>query len=226
MAAIHFLQQQSGVNSKLVGIYGHSQGGTLSPLLSSQPGVVAFVIAAAAIGTGQLYTQDLYRTRNELVDGGLQEPDLSRAMALYTQWLTFARTSEGWDELEKAMTAARNEKWFAGLELPESKDDWIYKWYPAVGSFNPLPLWERVKVPVLLIYGERDRNTPVDPSLTGIGEALRKAGNTDFTPVIIPGAAHNLTIQWQPDEPFFWWHGAPGYVDLLTAWVRARFSGN
>ena len=90
-------------------------------------------------------------------------------------------------------------------------------------NFNPLPFWERVKVPVLLVYGERDRNTPIDPSLAGIGQALRKAGNSDFTPLIIPGAAHNLTIQWSKGEPFFWWYGAPGYTELLTAWVQSRF---
>ena len=41
--------------------------------------------------------------------------------------------------------------------------------------------------------------------------------------IIIPGAVHNLTIQWQTSEPFFWWRSAPGYEELLTAWVRARF---
>jgi pimeloyl-ACP methyl ester carboxylesterase len=223
MAGIHFLARQSGVNPKQVGIYGHSQGGTISPIIASRPGAVAFVIVAAAIGTGPLYTQDLYRTRNELLDNGLSEPELSRAMNLYSRWLNVARTGEGWGELDRAMAEARSEKWFDQLELPGRKDDWLYKWYPPVGNFNPLPLWEQVKVPVLLIYGERDRNTPVAPSLAGIGEALKKAGNSDFTPLIIPGAAHNLTIQWQPGEPFFWWHAAPGYSDLLTAWVKMRF---
>jgi hypothetical protein len=48
-------------------------------------------------------------------------------------------------------------------------------------------------------------------------------GDADYTPIIIPGAAHNLTIQWESGVPFFWWHVVPGYTDLLTAWVRARF---
>jgi pimeloyl-ACP methyl ester carboxylesterase len=225
MAGIRFLAGQPGVNPKQVGIYGHSQGGTMSPIIASKPGAVAFVIAAAAIGTGPLYTQDLYRTRNELVDNGLSEPALSRAMDLYTQWLKVARTGEGWSDLDRSMERAKGEQWFDQLGLPQQKDDWIYKWYPPVGNFNPLPLWEQVKVPVLLIYGERDRNTPVAPSIAGIGTALRKADNADFTPLIIPGAAHNLTIQWQPGEPFFWWHAASGYSDLLTAWAKMRFSG-
>ncbi|HEY3827061.1 MAG TPA: alpha/beta fold hydrolase [Bryobacteraceae bacterium] len=195
MAGIRFLAGQPGVNPKQVGIYGHSQGGTMSPIIASKPGAVAFVIAAAAIGTGPLYTQDLYRTRNELVDNGLSEPALSRAMDLYTQWLKVARTGEGWSELDRSMERAKGEPWFDQLGLPQQKDDWIYKWYPPVGNFNPLPLWEQVRVPVLLIYGEHDRNTPVAPSIAAIGAALRKAGNSDFTPLIIPDAAHNLTIQ-------------------------------
>ena len=194
LAAVRFLQAQSGVDPKRVGIFGHSQGGTISPLIAARP-AVSFVIAAAAIGTGPICTQDLYRTRHDLEDRGFTESEILRAMDLYSQWINVARTGEGWDRLGSAMAAAKNEKWFRALGLPQNKDHWLYKWYPPVGNFNPLPLWEKVKVPVLLIYGEHDRNTPVAPSLAGIGDALHKAGNTDYTPIIIPGAAHNLTIQ-------------------------------
>jgi pimeloyl-ACP methyl ester carboxylesterase len=223
LAAVHFLQAQPGVNPKQVGIFGHSQGGTISPIIAARPGAVAFVIAAAAIGTGPIYTQDLYRTRNDLEDGGFTEPEISKAMDLYSQWVNVARTGEGWDQLLAAMSDAKNEKWFHALGLPQRKDNWIYKWYPQIGNFNPLPLWEQVQIPVLLIYGEHDRNTPVGPSLAGITQALEKADNRDYTPIIIPGAAHNLTIQWHSGEPFFWWHSAPGYSDLLVAWVKLRF---
>jgi len=223
LAAVHFLQAQSGVNPRLVGIFGHSQGGTIAPLIAARPGAVAFVIAAAAIGTGPIYSQDLYRTRNDLEDRGFTEPEISRAMDLYSQWVNVARTGEGWDQLSSAMAEAKNEKWFRVLGLPQSKDHWIYRWYPGVGNFNPLPRWEQVHVPVLLTYGEQDRNTPVAPSLAGITEALQKAHNADYTPIIIPGAAHNLTIQWHTGQPFFWWHGAPGYSNLLVAWVKLRF---
>jgi pimeloyl-ACP methyl ester carboxylesterase len=143
-------------------------------------------------------------------------------MDFYTLWINTMRTGEGIEAYEEALAKARQTTWFASLDIPP-EDDWIWKWYPPVGNFNPLPLWEKVKVPVLLIYGERDRNTPVGPSLAAIGKALTIAGNPDYTPIIIPGAVHNLTIQWEPGQPFFWWHAAPGYTDLLTAWVRARF---
>jgi pimeloyl-ACP methyl ester carboxylesterase len=220
--AVRFLQRQPGVNPKGVGIYGHSQGGTISPLIASRPGAVAFVIAAAAIGTGPLYEQDIYRTRNYLLDEGLTDPDLSRAMEFYTLWINTVRTGKGIDEYEEALAKVRHEKWLATLGIPP-RDHWLWTWYPPVGNLNPLPYWEKVRVPVLLIYGELDRNTPVGPSLAGIGRALRAAGNPDFTPIIIPGAVHNLTIQPEKGQAFFWWYAAPGYKDLLIAWVRARF---
>lgn len=222
VSAVRFLQQQSGVNPTRVGIYGHSQGGTISPLIASRPGAVAFVIAAAAIGTGPLYEQDIYRTRNELIDRGLTDPDLSNAMAFYTLWLDTIRTGQGIKEYEQASANASREKWFRGLGIPP-RDHWLWKWYPPIGNLNPLPFWEKVRVPVLLLYGESDRNTPVGPSLAGIGSALRAAGNQDYTPIIVPGAVHNLTIPWRTGQPFFWWYSAPGYDRLLTAWVHARF---
>jgi hypothetical protein len=142
VAAVRFLQMQSGVNPRQVGIYGHSQRGTLSPLIASRPVAVAFVIAAAAIGTGPIYEQDLYRTRNELIDSGLAEQDLSRAMELYGRWLSVARTGEGWAALDQAIRDAQNEKWLPQLGLPPI-DHWLYKWYPPVGNFNPCRFGKR-----------------------------------------------------------------------------------
>ena len=73
------------------------------------------------------------------------------------------RTGQGVEQYEQASAKASGEKWFAGLSLP-TRDHWLWKWYPPIGNFNPLPLWENVRVPILLIYGEHDRNTPVGPS--------------------------------------------------------------
>src|SRR5262249_54177840 len=144
LAAARFLKAQSGVNPKQAGIFGHTQGGTISPLIPARPAARAFVIAAAAIGPGPIYPQDLYRPHNNLEDRGFTEPEISREMDLYSEWIRVARTGEGWDRLGPAMAEAKNEQWFRVLGLPQNKDHWLYKWYPPVGNFNPLPLWEQV----------------------------------------------------------------------------------
>ena len=83
--------------------------------------------------------------------------------------------------------------------------------------------WKQVHVPVLLIYGEHDQLVPVDESLAKIAAALDTL-KTSYTAIIVPGAQHNLTIQPEPGQPFFWWKSAPGLIDLLVAWVQQRAS--
>lgn len=83
--------------------------------------------------------------------------------------------------------------------------------------------WKQVHVPVLLIYGEHDQLVPVDESLAKIAAALDTL-KTSYTAIIVPGAQHNLTIQPEPGQPFFWWKSAPGLIDLLVAWVQQRTS--
>jgi len=33
-------------------------------------------------------------------------------------------------------------------------------WYDTVGNFNPLPYWQKVSIPVLVLHGSEDHNTP------------------------------------------------------------------
>jgi hypothetical protein len=37
--------------------------------------------------------------------------------------------------------------------------------------------------------------------------------------ILLPRAAHNLTVMPEPHESFGWWRVAPGFPELLTAWV-------
>ena len=88
-------------------------------------------------------------------------------------------------------------------------------------NFDTLPVWQKVHAPVLLIYGEKDALVPPDDSITAIGAELARAG-TPYAAFIVPGAVHNLTIQPEPGAAFFWWHQAPGVVDTVVDWVKAR----
>jgi pimeloyl-ACP methyl ester carboxylesterase len=144
-------------------------------------------------------------------------------MALYSMFIDVARSGRGHLEFAEAARASRRERWYEFLELPAA-DDWLWDYYRPIGNFDNLPYWEKITVPVLLVYGERDRLLPAGESLRRIEGALRRAGNRDYTAVLIPRAAHNLTVTPEPGEPFEWWRTAPGLNDLLTAWVSLRFA--
>jgi hypothetical protein len=33
-------------------------------------------------------------------------------------------------------------------------------------------------------------------------------------------------VQPQPNEPFFWWKSAPGFINLVVAWVQHQTAGS
>ena len=49
---------------------------------------------------------------------------------------------------------------------------------------------------------------------------LLSSVKTPYTAVIVPNAQHNLTVQPKPNESFFWWKSAPGFIGLVVAWVQ------
>jgi len=80
-----------------------------------------------------------------------------------------------------------------------------------------LPEWERVKVPVLGFWGERDTVVPVEKSAERIRAALNRAGNQDVTIMIIPGADHNLMRQPNPENL-----PAAEYFETMIEWTLKR----
>ncbi len=49
-AAVARLRQEPGIDPRRIGLHGHSQGGTLAPLVAAQAPDIAFIIASAAAG--------------------------------------------------------------------------------------------------------------------------------------------------------------------------------
>jgi uncharacterized protein len=221
--AISFLKTFSKVNKNEIGIYGHSQGGTLAPLLATKSKDVSFIIAAASVGD-TVYKQDLYRVENNLKSNDFTQPDIQEAMTYYRQWLDMARTGTGFEKLDSLNNASKNKKWVEWVEAPP-KEHWIWKYYLATGNYNSLDYWKEVTVPVLLVYGENDQIEDIKTYIYNIdnSQTIGQKYKKDITEIILPNAQHNLCIFPDKKDKFFWWYLSRGYEDLLTSWIKYRF---
>jgi len=221
LVAIRLLAARADIDPARIGLFGHSQGGVIAPLAASRgrPGEVAFVVAADTIA-GPIYEQDLYRQERALPTE-LTPVERKQALALFRLFVDVARGSKPYEQLERASAPVRQARWYQDLEIPP-RDHWLWGFYRATGNLDTLRVWSKVKVPVLLVYGQRDQLVPVDDSIAGIGRALAQAGNHHFGSVIIPRAAHDLTVRPEPGQPFDWWRHAPGLSALVTAWVKLQ----
>ena len=65
-----------------------------------------------------------------------------------------------------------------------------------IGDHDPVPALERLRCPVLAVFGARDTYIPVDASVTLMTEAFERGGNADVTIVVLPDADH-----WLRTEP-------------------------
>jgi alpha/beta superfamily hydrolase len=63
IAALRLLQTDKNIDTRSIGIWGHSQGGYLAPLIASRTKGVAFIVAADSPAMPQ-YEQDIFRVRN------------------------------------------------------------------------------------------------------------------------------------------------------------------
>jgi pimeloyl-ACP methyl ester carboxylesterase len=93
--------------------------------------------------------------------------------------------------------------------------------------WNPIEVIEKVTIPVLAFFGERD--TQVDPfeSARAYQDALERAGNPNFRVELITGTDHNIILsetgclEERNNRPLSeWTNYAPEYLDILEEWLR------
>ena len=218
IAGIRFLQRRKEIDAKKIGIYGHSQGGMIAPLVASRTKDVSFVISGAGHAL-PLYEGEVNSITNQVRARGISGNDLVEATDFIKMRVNVARTGQGWEQFDAAMEKARDKNWFRAMRIPP-KDDWSWAFFKGIFDSNAAGYWEKVTVPVLVVYGEKDLYTPVSQSISNIDQALKKAGNRDYAIIVFPRATHTFDIEGEAGQPFEWRRMAPGFPDLLIAWLN------
>ena len=91
-------------------------------------------------------------------------------------------------------------------------------------DFDSVPLWEKVTCPVLAFFGELDWTVPPEPNRKALENALSKAGNKDYTIVVLPKANHlflkaetGVQTEYPQLKNFI-----PAYFDSMKDWLSTR----
>jgi uncharacterized protein len=230
LAAVRFLRGRPEVSKNRVGLWGHSQGGSVAPLAASLSGDVAFLID---VGGSQVvsWQQDAFRVEAELRADGFPEADIREAVAFARMRMGLIRGKGEFEDLEYLHVGVERRPWF---QYAGRCDRALFYSARKMVEFDPGPAWEKVRCPVLAIYGQKDTSLPAEKSLPIIRRGLEVAGNRDVTIKVFPRADHGLKItetggpkeararskaRRPGDGPDF----APGYLDLMTDWLTERF---
>ncbi len=200
IAGVQMLKTRSDINKDQIGLYGLSQGAWVVPNAASLCKDVKFLITISAPGI----TPD---QQNDFVVNNIVEKYANK----YKKEVKIPNH-------EKVMIDSLAPKF--RYEKPVSSTDSV-EIVPGFSSFDPIPVWEKIDVPVLAVWGAEDEIVPAEQSKLVIENALLKAGNKNYSMKIFEGADHSLRLA-DKNSRFAgaWPLTAAGSNEFLIEWVK------
>lgn len=223
-AAVAHLAARGDVMPDRVGLTGRSRGGWIAPLAATLSPEAAFLVLFVPPAVSPA-AQETTRRLNLLDDRGFpaEQLDLARTM-LEAAW-RYAATGEGFE----AYAEARKRSLDAGLpeEIfePAARDDPEWEWTRLNMDYDPVPVLESLRVPLLALFGEEDRNVVVEDNLPAMRAALERGSHRDYELFVVPGADHGLRVVTGRDElPLHRRVGfGPSGWARVARWLQERF---
>lgn len=214
VAGLAWLAARADVDPARLGVYGHSQGGSIAPMVANRSPFVAFVIAGAGAGirADAVERFSVWNAVRPLTRG---EADAAEARAYVDRLVAVAASGQDVEAFIAQTQAWRDRPWFEVVAPPPATAGY---WVIARTSFsyNAADQWRTVRQPALILYGERDERVPVEASIAGIRAAMKAGGNPALQVVVLPGASHAYDLRTEGGS---WPRAAPGYPDVVVRFV-------
>jgi uncharacterized protein len=198
--ALELLRSRPEVDPDRVGLIGHSQGGWIVQLVAAANPDVPFVVMLA--GPGQTVFDQILTDERIHAERRGAAPDVvdRRIHRLRKQLRALSSTAP----VCRAVRA---------------------HYLCHIIRFDPTSALERMRMPVLAVYGELDPEVPPEPNVALVSAALERAGNPDVTIHVFPQANHLFWIArtglrdeyMQLEEEY-----VPGYLDMVSGWIVDR----
>jgi pimeloyl-ACP methyl ester carboxylesterase len=239
-AAVQYLKGRPEIDPRHIGLLGHSEGGIIAPMVALRSPDVSFVILMSGPGVpGSRIVEEQARLISEA--SGTPADVLEEQAALQKRTIDAALTGQGWDAVKADLLA-----WYKreAARMPEEQrkalgdvDQWAEKsvgaqvaalqspWMQFFLSHDPAPVLEKVKVPVLALFGGLDLQVPAEQNRDAVVKALEKGGNKDVTVKTFPDANHlyQKAVTGGPAEyatlpPEF----VSGFLETIGDWILAH----
>ena len=226
LAGVTYLKAHKAIDAKRIGLHGASLSSWVVPLAATLSPDVAFIILR--VGSAIPVAENIpYEIENDLRERNFSEDDIAKATALRRLANKTILSNAGWDALKAEIEKAKNEKWFgyarvgwmSSLTVPP--DTATLKGLQDPISYVPVPVLEKVTVPVLVVNAELDKSVNTKVSLPIMEKALRKSGNKDVTILLLPRTSHDL-MQAETGYNSEWVRLKrlnPQYWETMSAWL-------
>ncbi len=227
LAGIDFLKSKKEINTKKIGLIGHSEGGIIAPIVATKSNDVAFVVLLA--GPGINGEQILYKQNDlTLAAAGMPQDVIDKNRQLQKTIFDIIL-----NETDSAKQIDRLQRTYSGrmypMMNPEQKkaiDARVSSvnnaWFQFFLRYDPYPTLTKVKYPVLALIGSKDVQVPADDNLEAIKKALSEGGNKTFKTLKLENLNHlfqecktgAITEYGEIEETI-----SPEVLEILKNWI-------
>ncbi len=235
LSAVQFLKNRNDINFEQIGMCGHSEGGIVAPAAAVKSDDVAFIILIA--GTGRT-GEDIIHAQSELISraSGLSEERIRKNIEANKKFFGLARKNAPKEEFQKLFKIVAAEQ-MQGQPPRDNMDAAVeaqfksqYKrisspWFKFFLDYDPAETLEKVKCPVLMVFGGKDLQVPAEMNEKAMVKALKKGGNSDYKVKTFPDANHLFqkavtgnTSEYNTLPKEF----LPGFLEFISDWTLKR----
>lgn len=200
-AAIKYLKARNEVDNNKIGLIGHSEGAMIASIVASESDDVAFIILMAGPGLPgdsilYLQTELIYRAE------GQSEEQIHEILNELREVYSILKSDIDESEMKERLKRKYQQRFdkmsdeekqrFGDLNTYMEMEIRIATspWFRAFLKFDPRPILEKVKCPVLAVIGEKDLQVPPKENLPAIEDALKRGGNKNFKVTELPNLNH------------------------------------
>ncbi|HYL86992.1 MAG TPA: alpha/beta fold hydrolase [Candidatus Angelobacter sp.] len=192
-AALAYMKTRKEVDSRKIGLIGHSEGGLIAPLVAIHSHDVAWIVLLAGPG---LKGEDVLLLQSEamLRVAGVPDGEIFRTLAFNKKSYSLVREEND----PVALRAKLNDlvqSTSTGAAVPAEALQaqirvLLSPWFRAFLDYDPVPALQKTTCPILALNGEKDLQVPPKENLSKIKKALEDGGNKDFLATEMPGLNH------------------------------------
>ncbi|MDO8896715.1 MAG: alpha/beta fold hydrolase [Bacteroidales bacterium] len=228
LSAIDFLKNRTDIDTKKIGLVGHSEGAIIAPMVANQSKEVAFIVMLAGTGTAgkEVSLTQAVDYRNFPVANEKQyEAYVKRAIEI-------ASSEKKTDIVKVELTAFyQNSEILTSLLPPNvDKDEFIENlvstrttpWIRYFYNYNPANEIRKIKIPALALYGSNDTQVPSKYHLEPVKDALAESKSKKYEVVLLEGLNHlfqesktgRISEYAQIEQTF-----APEALEIIGGWI-------
>jgi pimeloyl-ACP methyl ester carboxylesterase len=187
-AGVGWLKARKDIDPRRIGLIGHSEGGTIAPIVAHKDPSVAFIVLwdgpgvkGADIISEQVRALNLAAGAPQAVADGARDLQAKVLAALVSS----SDPAASHAAIDKVMTGAGappvDDKSFAVLNSP---------WYRTFVAYDPAPALRALRIPVLAIVGGKDTQVTAAQNIPALKAAL--ASDPKAEVIELPGLNHLL----------------------------------